>query len=485
MGSTDNTTASAPTPGLRETAESLASGAVTSAALVDAALERSLATQSTLNAFKLIRADAARVEARDADRRLASGDRAPLLGVPVAVKDDVDVAGEPTAFGCEGEFPPATEDAELVRRLRSAGAVIVGKTNSPELGQWPITEGPGFGVTRNPWSLDHTPGGSSGGSAAAVAAGLVPAAVGSDGAGSVRIPAAWTHLVGIKPQRGRVSPWPETDPFNGLTCHGPLARTVADAAMLLDVLTGNHPGEHVKPPAPAEPYLAVAERCDPGPLSIALALDVPFSGPRARLHPHVRARVEHLVEVFRGLGHEVIEASPRYGLVGAGFMPRSMGGIRDWATRMPHAKLDHRTRENARNGRLLGGPLLATSRASERLLHRQFGAIFKRADVVLAPTTATPPLAVGAIDGLSGWQTDKVVVAACPYAWPWNVVGWPGVNVPAGLTPDGLPVGAQLLGPANSESRLIALAAQLEEVERWHERRPPNQPAELLSDAVL
>src|SRR5439155_23853820 len=132
---------------------------------------------------------------------LAAGERLPRLGVPVAVKDDTDVAGEPTAFGCAGQFPPKEHDAEVVRRLRAAGAVIVGKTNACELGQWPFTEGPAFGDTRNPWNLDHTPGGSSGGSAAAVAAGLVPAALGTDGAGSVRIPAAWSHLIGIKPQR--------------------------------------------------------------------------------------------------------------------------------------------------------------------------------------------------------------------------------------------------------------------------------------------
>ncbi len=463
-----------PSAGLLETAELLASGATTSAALVESALLRIAATQPTLNAFKVVRADAAPREAEEADGRLSSGERLPLLGVPIAVKDDVDVAGEPTAFGCEGEFPPVEADAELVRRLRRAGAVIVGKTNTPEFGQWPITEGPGFGVTRNPWNLDHTPGGSSGGSASAVAAGLVPAAVGSDGAGSVRIPAAWTHLVGIKPQRGRVSTWPDPNAFNGLACHGPLARTVADAAMLLDALTGNHPRDRFKPPRPDEPFRAAAERGDPGKLRIALALDVPFSGVRARLHPQVREQVERLASVLAGLGHEVVEESPRYGLIGAAFMPRSMGGIRDWVTRArPHAKLDPRSVENARNGRLLGGPLLAASRGSERLLHRQLGGVFARADVVLSPTTAKPPLAVGAIDGLSNWATDMTVASACPYAWPWNVVGWPGVNVPAGFTPDGLPVGAQLLGPANSEPLLIELAAQLEDVEHWYEQRPP------------
>ncbi|MER5820724.1 amidase family protein, partial [Streptomyces californicus] len=230
-----------PLPGLAESARLLAEGATTSTALVADALARIEATQPTLNAFRHLRAEAALVEAAEADRRLAAGERLPLLGVPVAVKDDTDVAGLPTHFGCAGERPPATADSEAVRRLRAAGAVVVGKTNSCELGQWPFTEGPGFGATRNPWNTAHTPGGSSGGSAAAVAAGLVPAALGSDGAGSVRIPAAWTHLVGIKPQRGRVSVHPHSDAFQGLTVNGPLARTVADAALLLDAAAGPHP----------------------------------------------------------------------------------------------------------------------------------------------------------------------------------------------------------------------------------------------------
>ena len=153
----------------------------------------------------------------------------------------------PTAFGTDGYVRPATQDAEVVRRLKAAGAVIVGKTNTCELGQWPFTSGPGFGHTRNPWSRRHTPGGSSGGSAAAVAAGLVTAAIGSDGAGSIRIPAAWTHLVGIKPQRGRISTWPLPEAFNGITVNGVLARTVADAALVLDAASGNVEGDRHKP----------------------------------------------------------------------------------------------------------------------------------------------------------------------------------------------------------------------------------------------
>ncbi|WP_064456161.1 amidase [Streptomyces hygroscopicus] len=459
--------------GLGERARALAGGEVTSRALVEQSLRRIAETQPTLNAFRLIRAEAALREAAEADRRLAAGERLPLLGVPLAVKDDTDVAGEPTAFGCRGDFPAKTEDGEAVRRLKAAGAVIVGKTNTPELGQWPFTEGPAFGDTRNPWNPEYTPGGSSGGGAAAVAAGLVPAALGSDGAGSVRIPAAWTHLVGIKPQRGRISTWPDAEAFNGITCNGPLARTVADAALLLHVASGNCEGD-LHCPEPVD-VLSAVER-DPGRLRIALSFKTAFTGTPKRLDPVVRAAVVRLAERLAALGHEVVEAEPRYGLVGFSFLPRATAGLTEWSGRVPDPLLlDIRTRGAVRNGRLLGGAALRWARSYEEPLRRQVGAIFERFDVVLSPTTATPPLRIGAMAGLSGWRTDRAMIAACPYAWPWNVLGWPAMNVPAGFADPAatLPLGAQLLGPANSEPVLISLAAQLEADQRWYERHPP------------
>ncbi|MHC0430318.1 amidase [Streptomyces sp. O3] len=456
--------------GLAATARALADGTTSSRILVEEALARIEASQPTLNAFRRVRTDAALAEADAADRRLAAGERKPLLGVPVAVKDDLDVAGEPTAFGCRGDFPPQREDAEAVRRLRAAGAVIVGKANSCELGQWPFTEGPAFGDTRNPWNTGHTPGGSSGGSAAAVAAGLVAAALGSDGAGSVRIPASWTHLVGVKPQRGRISTWPHPEAFQGITVNGPLARSVEDAALLLDCASGSHPGDLHRPPALR---LGDAVGRDPGRLRIALSLRPPFTATRARLDPRVRAAVLRLADRLAALGHEVDEADPRYGQIGLAFVPRATAGIAEWAARVPDPSLlDPRTRQAARLGRTLGGAPLRLARGAEAALHRRVGALFRTYDVVLAPTTAAPPPRIGAFEGLSGWRTDQAMIAACPYAWPWNVLGWPGVSVPAGFTPGGLPVGAQLLGPANCEPLLISLAAQLEADQRWYERWP-------------
>lgn len=457
--------------GLADTANDLANGTVTSHDLVRTALDRIDASQAELNAFRVVRHDSALSEAADADRRLAAGDRRALLGVPVAIKDDTDIAGETTMFGCAGTFAVKEHDAEVVRRLRDAGAVIVGKTHSPELGQWPLTGGDAFGHTRSPWSRDHTPGGSSGGSAAAVAAGLVPAALGSDGAGSVRIPASWSNLVGIKPQRGRISMWPDAEAFQGLTTHGPLARTVADAALLLDVVSGNHPGDrHTR----EKITVSDAVGRDPGRLKIALSLKLPFTATPTRLDPRVRIRLAAFAATLRDLGHDVTLADPDYGILfGLSFLPRSMAGIEDWLHRLPDPALaDVRTRANARTGRMLHGAPLRAARGAEPRLRRRVGRIFDRFDVVVTPTTATPPLPVNAIDDIGGWATDKVITAACPCAWPWNVLGWPGISVPAGFTDEGLPVGAQLLGPEDSEPLLVSLASQLESVLRWHEHTP-------------
>ncbi|MEU8437944.1 amidase [Streptomyces sp. NPDC029216] len=460
--------------GLMEMAQALAEGRVGSRELTERSLARIAASQSSLNAFRIVRAEAALAEAEAADRRLARGERLPLLGVPVAVKDDMDVAGEPTAFGCAGDFPPKAADGEAVRRLRAAGAVVVGKTQTPELGQWPFTEGHAFGETRNPWDPAYTPGGSSGGSAAAVAAGLVPAALGSDGAGSVRIPAAWTHLVGVKPQRGRISTWPEPEAFHGLTVNGVLARTVGDAALLLDAASGPAPGD-LHRPAPVSAVEAAGR--PPGRLRIALSFGTAFTATGGKSpDPVVRSAVERLAGRLEGLGHEVVPEDPRYGPIGLTFAPRATAGVRELAVRAPDAGLlDPRTHEAMRTGRLLGGAALRVSRWAEGALRRRVGELFGRFDVVLTPTTATGPLRIGALAGLGALATDRAMIAACPYAWTWNVLGWPGISVPAGFTPEGLPLGAQLLGPADSEPRLLSLAAQLEAAEGWAAHWPPGR----------
>lgn len=450
------------TRGLFSYARQLRTGSTTATELTRRTLRHIAASQETINAFRHVRADDAMRDAAAADEQLAAGGTAPLLGVPIAIKDDTDITGLPTAFGCAGDFPAATRDAEVVRRFRAAGAVIVGKTNTPEVGQWPFTEGVAFGATRNPWQPEHTPGGSSGGSAAAVAAGLVPAALGSDGAGSVRIPAAWNHLVGIKTQLGRIPSAPEPEPFHGLTVHGPLARTVTDAAMLLDVAAGT-----------GERFSNAAQRA-PGTLRIGVSLRMPYTTINAELHDEVRRAVLRLTEGLRALGHDIVELDPPYGLVGLNFLARSMSGIHDWCRRVPdERRLDQRTQANMRTGSRLPRGLLRLARGTEPSLRKRIGSVFGEVDMVLTPSTATPPPPVGTFDGLTGWQTDQRMIAACPYAWPWNVLGWPALNLPAGLTTQGLPVGGQLLGPAYGEERLISAAAHLESAERWYEREPP------------
>jgi amidase len=457
---------------IAEQSAALRAGETTSRALTEAALARAHATQDSVNAFKLILDDEALAAADAADRRRATGEDGPMLGIPTVVKDDTDMVGHPTAFGCPGDFPPKTDDAELVRRLRLAGAVIIGKTNSPELGQWSVTAGPAFGVTRSPWNLDFTPGGSSGGTAAAVAAGVIAAGVGSDGAGSVRIPAGWSNLVGIKPTRGRISSWPDPEDFNGITVNGPLARTVEDAAVLLDVLTGNDPRELHQLPEPERPFASNVDD-DPQGLRVAVSYKIPFTGMPAKLDKRVKERVESVAAAIGKLGHSVEKKNLKHANVGLSFAPRSTAGVAEWADRVPdQSLLDPRTLHNVKLGRLLDGVALKFARGWESVLHRRTGKIFRDFDVVVAPTTAAPPLKANALEGMKGWETDRLYIGACPYAWPWNVLGWPGINVPAGFI-DGLPVGAQLLGPAGSEPLLIALAAQLEHELNWQDARPP------------
>lgn len=464
-------TCGTPSPGLDEHAEILRRGDRTSVEMVTATFERIDTLDAELNSFRVLRREAALAEAERADEERRSGGsdlrERPLLGVPIAIKDETDVEGLPTAFGCGGTFPPAAADAESVRRLKAAGAVIVGKTNACELGQWPYTEGPAFGVTRNPWNLDHSPGGSSGGSSAAVAAGLVPTALGADGGGSVRIPAAWTNLVGIKPQRGRIPTEPVIDPFNGITVLGPLARTVRDAALMLDVTAGTGT------------QMQEATQADPGRLRIAVSTRPPFTFFRTPVDPEIDTRVRAVGEQLAALGHDVVEVDPTYGPLILNWAVRASVGLVDASARQPtDTQYDAKTTANLKTGRRLRATgLLRPIRAVEPRLVRRVGRVFADVDVVLTPTTALPPAAIGEFADWNLGQTERHAIAACPFTWTWNATGWPGVNVPAGFTAAGLPVGAQLLGPASSEPLLLSLAAQLEAEHRWHDRWPATDEA--------
>ena len=344
--------------GAAEQARLLAAGTITAPALLELYLERIGRLDREVRSYRVVMADSARREAAAAQERLDAGERLPMLGVPIAIKDDVDVAGEFTCYGTSAYDLPATADAEVVRRLRDAGAVILGKTAVPEMMLWPFTETVSFGATHNPWDLAYTPGGSSGGSGAALAAGLAAIALGSDGAGSIRIPASWCGLFGLKPQRDRVPIAPHDDAWLGLSVNGPLSRTVADSALFLDVTnTGK---------APRGGFVKAAAR-KPGRLRIALSAKLPptMIGRVGRAQQQALDGVETLL---RDLGHEVIWRDPDYpvwALYGH-VLPRMWRGVYDDVQKLPYPeRLEPRTRAIARLGGLISDSQIAKVRAAE------------------------------------------------------------------------------------------------------------------------
>jgi amidase len=459
--------------GISTQANLIVRGEVSSRELVELCLERIERHNPKLNAFRVVFAERALLEAEQADARRKAGEERALLGVPIAVKDDVDVAGELTALGTNAHGgQPAATDSEVVRRLREAGAIVIGKTNVPELCIWPFTETPTFGATRNPWDLQRAPGGSSGGSAAAVAAGLVGAAHGSDGAGSIRIPSAWCGLFGCKPQRGRVSMAPRPESWFGMSVNGALTRTVADTALFLDVAAGSTAVDRDRPDPPAQPYLEQARK-SPGRLRIAYSTRIP---PLlvARLEDDCRRALEQTVELLRSLGHELVEQDPDYGYdTGPLVLTRYLRGIHEEAHSMPHPeRLARRTRGMARLGALVPPALVERSRVAEQGLRERVNQVLERHDVLLTPTTAQPPSRIGQYDGRGGLYTLNAVIARVPYNAPWNFTGQPAASVPAGFGADGLPRGVQVVGRPGGEGTLLSLAAQIEAERPWATHRP-------------
>jgi amidase len=439
-----------------ELAGMVRSGELSARELVQASLDRIEELNPKLNAFIDVFAD----EALAAADGVSSGDERPLAGVPIAIKNNRAVEGKRLTFAAElfGDFA-APYDHNVVRRFKEAGAIVVGTTTLPELGIQPATETRRFGATRNPWDLGRTPGGSSGGAAAAVAAGMVPLAHGNDGGGSIRIPAACCGLVGLKPQRGRVPTAPLVDPWHGLSVFGALTRTVADTALVGQVLSG-------------QPWAAAAAR-EPGRLRIALSFAVARES-RATVAPEVRRATEDVAETLRTLGHEVVERDPDLGTAGLGASARYLVGIRDDARAIAHPeRLEPRTKAMARLGRLVGDRGLRWAHANEPAHAARVNAIFADVDVVLTPTLAGPPLPVGSSTGHGALRTmDQQARWAPPFTAVWNHTGNPAISVPAGLGPDGLPLAVQLAGPFEGEERLLALASQLEAARPWAARRP-------------
>jgi len=455
--------------GIARQAELVRSGEISSVELVQLYLERIERIDPQLNSFRTVLAERALADAGQADSRRTAGDERPLLGVPIALKDNQDMAGELTTHGTAAYGEGATEDCELVRRLRAAGAVMLGKTLLPELAIMGTTESLHWGVTRNPWSPERTPGGSSGGSAAAVAAGLCAGASASDGAGSIRIPAACCGLFGLKPQRGRVSlmPWPEH--WYGMSVAGCVTRGVLDSALFLDAVSGPAPGDRHTAPAPPKPFTESA-RERPQPLRIAYSLRPALPVP---VHPEIRDAVVETAELLRSHGHEVVRHDPAYNEIGAIFMPRYFRGQLDESRTLAHPeRLQRRTKQFVGIGRLFPDSLMEWTRRDEARQAARILGVFDHHDVLLTPTLAKPPVAAAEWEGLGGARTLLGMLRAYPFTATWNALGNPAASVPAGLGRDGLPLAVQLVGRPGDESTLLSLAAQLEAERPWAAERP-------------
>ena len=452
--------------GAAEQARMLAAGSISAPALLELYLERIARIDRELRSFRIVMADSARREAAAAQERLDAGERLPLLGVPIAIKDDSDVAGEFTCYGSSAYDLEATADSEVVRRLRAAGAVILGKTSVPEMMLWPFTETVSFGASHNPWDLAYTPGGSSGGSGAAVAAGLTPFALGSDGAGSIRIPASWCGVYGLKPQRCRVPIGGDEDPWYGLSVNGPLARSVEDAALFLDVTNTQK--------APRGGFVKAAER-KPGRLRIALSAKLPPTMVGRVGRPQHRA-LDGVEALLRDLGHEVLWRDPDYpawAMYGH-VLPRMWRGVYQEVRKLPYPeRLEPRTRAVARLGSMVSESQIAKVLAAEPKLSARVNSIFDDFDVLITPGAATGPSRIGQYQHRGGISTLSLVAMRVPFFAIFNATGQPAASVPWFVEGEHMPVSVQLVGRPSDEATLLSLSAQIEAARPWANRRPP------------
>jgi len=436
-------------------------GDVSSRELVELALGRIERLDRELNAFGAVYAERALLEAAQADARMRAGESRPLLGIPVAVKDEIDIGGEITSRGTGAIATRATADAEVVRRVRAAGGIVVGKTKMPELGLWPFTESVTWGVTRNPWDPERTPGGSSGGSAAAVAAGMVPAALAADGAGSIRIPAACCGLFGLKPQRDRVPRAPHDSDGAQWVVFGALTRSVQDTGTMLDVLAGQ------------ERTFSESARARAPRLRIALVKGFPV-GTRGRLSDDVTRALESTADLLRARGHTVVDAEvdmrARDVPVILGLMFRAVHDFVDEVDRPQ--RLERRTRAFARPGAWVSDRMIERLRMAESAMAARIASVFDGHDALLAPVTAAPAVPTGVMEGRGAIATYLWETGWVPFTILWNITGQPAASVPAGHTADGLPVAVQLVGRPGDESTILSLAAELEAERPWTDRRP-------------
>jgi amidase len=462
-----------------ELAALIRAGEITAEELVTESLQRIDELQPRLNAF----AHVAHESALAAAREIESGDPRPFAGVPIAIKDNRPTAGMPITMGSDlwtGIVPP--HDSYLVRRLRQAGFIPVGKTTLPEMGILPTTETRRFGPTRNPWALDRTPGGSSGGSAAAVAAGMVPIAHGNDGGGSLRIPAACCGLVGLKAARGRVSVGPEAGQ-SFLVSDGVLTRTVRDTAACLEVLAGYEPGDAswAPPPSGGETYPDLAAR-PLGALRVGLAFNPPLDG--AELDPGCEAVARQAAGTLASLGHEVEEISPPWSgldllpVFTAAFAPlisqTTMIGSQLTGREVTEQDVEPLTWEMWQYSREQSTLDYLAAQGRLEQVARSVVQFLQGYDVVITPSLASPPVPIGEINGLGPepWEHYERSARFTPYTAMANVTGQPAISLPLGQSEDGLPIGVQMIGRPAQEEVLLQVALQFESALPWSARRP-------------
>jgi len=458
-----------------EQAAMVRGGELSARELVEAALERVERRNPALGAFVHICPERALAEA-DAIR---PGDPRPLCGVPIGLKDLLSATeGLPTSEGTDafGDWV-ADHDSAHVRRLREAGAIIVGKTNTPELGLRPVTENTRFGPTRNPWDERLSPGGSSGGSAAAVAAGMVGLADGSDMGGSIRIPASCCGLVGLKPSRGRVSIGPDFgDIAAGVPVDSVLTRTVLDTATALDAIAGYEPGDHYHAPKPATPFVDATRR-SLGQVPIHVALSAPLGVPIDR-EPRDAAR--RTAQALADLGHDVRDGTPDWDdeAFPASWEKFATGALQHIVRvleRLHGRAVDPERLEPTTRGWLIDSapvPLVDYLDAAERLwaFSRRILSSWPEDAVLVTPTLTRLPATVGGLEAQAGVTDDAVRFSTLVRIW--GVTGQPAISLPIHQTADGIPVGVQLIGPPGRDDLLLALAAQLEESVGWRPGAP-------------
>jgi len=450
-----------------EQARLVRSGEVSSVELVGLYLDRIERIDPALNAFVTVCAEEARAAAQLVDS--TPGD-APFRGVPIAIKDLAATAGIRTTYSSNAYTSYVPDfDTAVVRRIREAGFVIVGKTNTPEFGTVAFTESELNGATRNPWNTDLTPGGSSGGAAAAVSAGLVPVAHATDGGGSIRIPASCCGVFGLKPSRGRVSSAPFGS-LEGLSTAGPMARTVEDAAALLDVLGGYEPGDPWWVPPPERPFSETTLE-PPQSLRIAVTSTPPLDVP---VDPECLHAVTAAAELLAKLGHHVREETPPWREPDLFHMFIAVWQVGPSLHPVDEALMTPLNRGLVESARTTSAADYARAVAGLQVLARRIVAFWSDADVVLTPTLALPPVPIGWQEEVEG-PIEQLLrnTEFTPFTAVANLTGLPAMSLPLHWSATVLPIGVHAIGPPAGDALLLSLAAQIEAARPWADRRPP------------